>query len=120
MKKLVFILLIAVLAMPALASCKGDANGDGVVDLADLSSMVTLLGDNWQDQWTDSCLNSGYCDYYLNSGDPGFNAALDFNDNDTIDLADLSALVTLLSGYWWDQWTDSCWYGYCDYYYTCP
>lgn len=101
--------------------CKGDSNDSGAVDLADLSAMVVLLGKNAKDIWTGSCVYSGVCDYYLNLGDPGFNTALDFDDNDAIDLADLSAMVVLLGQNAVDIWTGSCVYsGVCDYVYTCP
>ncbi len=52
----------------------GDLNGDGDVDLADLSQLLTAFG--------------------LCVGSPGYDAAADLDDSGCVDLADLSALLT--------------------------
>lgn len=52
----------------------GDTDGDGDIDLADLSALLTVFG--------------------LCSGQPGYDPSLDFNASGCIDLPDLSALLT--------------------------
>ena len=52
---------------------EGDVDGDGDVDLGDLAALLATYG---------------LCD-----GDPGYNDAADFIDDDCIDLADLAALL---------------------------
>ena len=51
----------------------GDLDGDGDVDIVDLSTLLSVYG--------------------LCNGDPGFNAAADFNDDGCINLVDLSTLL---------------------------
>ncbi len=55
--------------------CPGDLDGNGVIDLTDLSGMLTAFG---------TC-----------SGDPGYNPDADLDASGCIDLADLSALLTV-------------------------
>jgi len=54
-------------------ACPGDVNGDGAVNLSDLSLLLAAFG--------------------TSSGDAGYNAGADFNDSGTIDLSDLSVLL---------------------------
>lgn len=56
------------------ASCVGDVNGDGVIDLSDLTALLSGFG-------------SG-------TGDPSYNAAADFDHNGLIDLSDLTTLLS--------------------------
>ncbi|MCF7954950.1 MAG: hypothetical protein K9M75_04020 [Phycisphaerae bacterium] len=126
MKKLALILLVAILAMPALGEdvtpCKGDANGDGKVNLSDFGDLVILLT-NHPGPWTDLCYNYGYCDYQIYPTDPDYKAVLDMDSNGVIDLSDLGDMVIRLANNKGDEpgWPGSCYdYGYCVYEYVCP
>ncbi len=81
------ICLVATCALGLLGGCplltpktpvRGDINGDGVVDEADLDAMTALFG--------------------LSEGDPGFDPKADLNSDGTIGLADVQTLVQLLEG----------------------
>ncbi len=61
------------LVLIAYGFCPGDANGDGLVDLADLAVLLAAYG--------------------TSAGDGNFNANADFDFNGRIDLADLAALL---------------------------
>ncbi len=78
------ICLVAASALVLLGGCpltpktalRGDINGDGVVNEADLNAMTPLFG--------------------LSEGDPGFDPNADLNGDGTIGLADVQAMVQLL------------------------
>jgi hypothetical protein len=58
---------------PSDGTVPGDVDGDGDVDLADLSMLLTAFG---------SC-----------TGDPDYNAGADFNNSGCVDLSDLAVLL---------------------------
>lgn len=58
---------------PTPTACPGDVNGDGVIDLADLSELLTAYG--------------------TQAGDPGFNPDADFDGDGMVGLGDLSTLL---------------------------
>lgn len=55
--------------------CTGDVNGDGLVDLADLSRLLTAFG--------------------ASQGSPDYDPAADFNADGVVDLTDLSTLLVV-------------------------
>jgi V8-like Glu-specific endopeptidase len=65
---------VEIWAYPPIPDIPGDLDGDGDVDLADLSQLLTAFG---------AC-----------TGDPGYDAAADIDGSGCVDLADLSALLT--------------------------
>lgn len=56
------------------APCVGDVNGDGVVDLSDLTALLSAFGSA--------------------TGDLAYNAAADFDNNGLVDLSDLTTLLS--------------------------
>lgn len=61
---------------PAAPALKGDVNGDGVVDVADVSALIDIV---------------------LNS-DASASAVADINEDGTVDVADVSALISIVLG----------------------
>ena len=57
------------------AGCRGDINGDKLVDLTDLGILLSLIG--------------------LNSGDPGFIPAADLNDDQSINNPDVTIMQSI-------------------------
>ena len=58
-------------------SVKGDVNGDGVVDVADISSIITFMADGGNDE---------------------AKTAADVNGDGTVDVADISNVISIMAG----------------------
>jgi hypothetical protein len=57
---------------------EGDVNGDGTVDVADISSIISVMANS------------------VGSGSPAAIAA-DVNDDGTVDVADVSAVIMIMA-----------------------
>lgn len=70
------------------ASCKGDVNGNGWVELADMGALIGLM--------TGSAGASVQCGTTV--GTSTYNACADINANGWMELADMGALIGIMSG----------------------